>query len=170
MVHLQAIMKTMYNRQPEQMTATRAVKIGLLVIGALLVCYAISRFIPVLRGPRIMHLSTTITDEAKPGFVTVQGITKNTESLTMNDAPVVPAIDGGFEVTLVVPWGYNVFTFTAVDKFDKVSSKTITLYVDEPPDVARITTPISPVQDPPDETDDGDNETNEEAETLSNVT
>lgn len=152
------------------MTATRAVKIGLLVIGALLVCYAISRFIPVLRGPRIMHLSTIIADEAKPGFITVQGITKNTESLTMNDAPIVPAIDGGFEVTLVAPWGYNVFTFTAVDKFDKVSSKTITLYVDEPPDAARITTPISPAQDPPNAQDGETESTDTKDETLSNVT
>lgn len=108
--------------------------------------YIITRFTPVIKGPSLFAITITPVDEENPALVRVQGITKNTESLFVNDYPVVPATDGGFTYMLVTQPGYTTVKIEARDRFDHRKVKNIPLYTDEPLDEYDILPISSPTE------------------------
>jgi hypothetical protein len=101
----------------------------------------------IITGPSLVTFVATSDSEEYPGFIHIQGVTKNTETLLINDYPVAPAVDGGFEYTYVAQPGYSTVTLQAFDKFNNETTETISLYTDEPPDQTRITSTSQPIED-----------------------
>ncbi len=133
----------------------RALVIGLVL---LLSWYVISRFVRVVSGPSIVMFTATNIDEEYPAFIQLQGVTKNTKSLLVNDYPVAPATDGGFEYLFVAQPGVSTVTLTAFDKFDNQATKTLDLHTDEPPDNTRPTFTSQSTSDPDVESEESQQE------------
>ena len=135
--------KQLHRIQSERLI--RAILIGL----ALLLCwYIVSRFVRVVSGPSIVTFVATATDEDYPAFIELQGITKNTETLLINDYPFVPAVDGGFNYLFVTQPGYSEIKLQAFDQFSNEVTEILTLYIDEPPDSTEVTsTPLQNTED-----------------------
>lgn len=142
------------------MSSKQVIKILFVGLALLLCWYIVSRFVRIISGPSIITYTATSIDEEYPGFLKLQGITKNVKTFLINDYPVVPAVDGGFEYTFIAQPGYSVIEFQAFDKFDNHVTETLTLYTDEPPDNNRITPTSQP--------EDTDVESEESQETNNN--
>jgi len=138
----------MKNRSLTKNQSKRIIRILIICLALLLTWYIASRFMRLVSGPSLVTFIATSSDEEYPAFLNIQGITKNTETLLVNNYPVVPAVDGGFEYTYIAQPGYSTITLQAFDKFDNQTTKTLSLYTDEPPDSTEVnTTPSLPTED-----------------------
>ncbi len=137
----------MRSNQLNRRQSERLIRFILVVLAILLCWYIVSRFVRVVSGPSIVTFVATAIDEEYPAFVQLQGITKNTETLLINDYPVVPAVDGGFDYLFVAQPGYSKIKLQAFDKFDNQIIKTLALHTDEPPDSIAITSQPKPIED-----------------------
>lgn len=137
----------MKHRTLTNVGSQRIVRIIIVGVIILLSWYVISRFMRIITGPSLVTFVATSDSEEYPGFIHIQGVTKNTETLLINDYPIVPAVDGGFEYTYVAQPGYSTVTLQAFDKFNNETTETISLYTDEPPDQTRITSTSQSIED-----------------------
>ncbi len=142
--------KTYMKMRSKQLTRSqseRLMRVLIVIVFLLLAWYIVSRFVRIVSGPSIVTFVATQTDEDRPAFVKIQGVTKNTETLLINNYPVAPATDGGFEYLFIAQPGVSTIELTAFDKFDNQITKTLTLYTDEPPDSTVITSQPKPPED-----------------------
>ena len=150
----------MTNKQLTYTQSKRLIKGVVVILVALLCWYVVSRFIRVISGPSLVTFTATSLDSDYPALMQIQGVTKNTETLFINEYPVVPAVDGGFNYTFVAPPGYSLMKFTAYDKFNNTVTETLALHVDEPPDAITITSQPKPTVDTDVESEESQQETN----------
>ncbi len=129
----------MKSKQLTRSQSERLIRVLIVIVFLLLVWYIISRFVRLVSGPSIITFVATQTDEDYPAFVKIQGVTKNTETLLIDNYPVAPATDGGFEYLFVTQPGISTIELTAFDKFNNQTTEILTLYTDEPPDNTVIT-------------------------------
>ena len=154
------MMRMMKNRQLTRAQSQRIIRVVIVGIVILLSWYIISRFMRVVSGPSLVTFVATSNEADYPGFIQIQGITKNTETLLINNYPVAPAVDGGFEYTYIAQPGYSTVTLQAFDKFNNETTETLTLYTDEPPDSIHITSTPQPTEDTDVESEESQEATN----------
>lgn len=99
------------------------------VVLVILIGYGLYEALPILEGPRI-SLTSPINGQSFPGgIVPISGISRHTQDLTFNGAPLLIDQKGAFATTLVLPPGGAILTFTATDRFGKSQTVRRTIYV-----------------------------------------
>lgn len=104
----------------------RSIVAGLLL---LLVLYGGFKAAPLLLGPRIDLVSPTENQVFPDGMVLVQGVARNTESLTLDGAPLLIDEKGAFSTTLVLPSGGAILEISVTDRFGRTHSLERSVYV-----------------------------------------
>jgi hypothetical protein len=74
---------------------------------------------PLLRGPEIHVTSPTKNETDTGGLVTISGIADHTETLMLNDAPLLMDEMGAFSEELLLPQGSAILSLTAYDRFGR---------------------------------------------------
>ncbi len=90
--------------------------------------YGLMEAIPLLRGPQITFSSPTEYSTSTDGFVTLSGIAKNTETLTLNGHILLIDESGHFNTQLLFPTGGSVLVLNATDRFGRNITEKRTIY------------------------------------------
>jgi len=117
-----------------------------LIIALCIIWFIASRFSAIARGPSLVSY-TLLPDPDTPALISMQGVVKHVARLTINGYPVIPAVDDGFEYTLLAPAGYSLVTIFGEDKFGKTFTKKLSIYTDEPPDQTSIVSPTPSIEE-----------------------
>ncbi|MBU1091585.1 hypothetical protein KKA27_01865 [Patescibacteria group bacterium] len=78
-----------------------------------------------LLGPQIAVRSPENGETLSKSIVFVNGSAVNTDSLLLNDRPIITDSFGNFEEQLILTKGYNIIELTAKDKFGRKVNKKI---------------------------------------------
>lgn len=95
---------------------------GTLIVLLLLAGYGVFKGFPLIAGPEITLSSPLEGQTFEDGFVNVTGVSKHTENLSLNGAPLLIDASGHFSTTLVLPHGGAILSLTATDRFGKSES------------------------------------------------
>jgi len=99
------------------------------VLLLLLVLYGGFKAAPLLLGPRIDLTSPAENQVFPDGMVLVQGVARNTESLTLDGAPLLIDKEGAFSTTLVLPSGGAILEVSVTDRFGRTHTLERSVYV-----------------------------------------
>jgi hypothetical protein len=95
----------------------KAITIGLFLF--LLIGYGIFEIWNYATGPKIIvHFPTNGTAVAE-SLITINGGSKNTKLITLNNRPIVIDRDGNFSEKILLAYGYNELVLKAEDRFGK---------------------------------------------------
>lgn len=70
-------------------------------------------------GPQITLISPTDGLAVSESLITIEGRTKNTKVITLNDRPIVVSEIGNFSEQVLLSYGYNILILKAEDRFGK---------------------------------------------------
>ena len=96
---------------------------------AVLLIYGLIEAYPLLIGPEIILSSPTEGTTSPTGFVTVSGVAKHTEGLTVNGGPLLIDEKGNFSKELLFPSGASILSLTARDRFGRTVTEERAVYV-----------------------------------------
>lgn len=119
------------SKQPRMVITPRvivAASIAVVVIGGFSYLYGqIGRFAAV---PRLV-VTTPASDENTPGnSISVSGFTDEDAKLTINGQPILVSDKGEFQEEVLLQSGVNTITVSAVNRFNKETSKTVNIKSD----------------------------------------
>jgi hypothetical protein len=103
-----------------------------LVVGVVLIllaAYGVFRALPLIEGPQITLTSPKEGENFPGGFVAISGISRHTQNLSLDGAPLLIDPKGRFSTTLVLPAGSAILTLTATDRFGKSETIERTIYI-----------------------------------------
>lgn len=95
---------------------------------ALLAGYGAMKAYPLIRGPEISINSPAAYASFSGGLVSISGRALHTETLYLNEAPLLIDEEGAFSEEFLLPKGGAVLTFTAIDRFGRKETKTRVVY------------------------------------------
>ncbi len=100
---------------------------GVLLVGL----FAISRIIPIIRGPELHINSLANTSEVSNPVIALSGSASDTKSLAMNGTPVALSPTGTFSQTVLLHPGYNTITFDSTDKLGRAKKESFAFLLKE---------------------------------------
>lgn len=106
-----------------------ALRIGIAFLLTLLLIYGVVKALPLLTGPSIRIDSPVAYQAFSDGFVQIQGTARHTETLTLNDGPLLIDESGHFATSLVLPHGSAILSLTATDRFGRSRLERRTVFV-----------------------------------------
>ncbi len=99
------------------------------VVLVLLFLYGGWKATPLLVGPTLSLVSPVPGQVFADGMVTISGVAHNTETLTLNGAPLLIDRAGAFTTTLDLPPGGAILSLTVTDRFGRTRSIDRSVYV-----------------------------------------
>lgn len=105
------------------------IRIAIAIVLALLVLYGLKEGYPLLSGPSLSIESPTNYASAVEGAVTVSGVARHTETLTLNGGILLIDEKGRFSTSLTLPQGGAILSLTATDRFGRSVTKQRTVYI-----------------------------------------
>lgn len=99
-------------------------RIGVFIVGVLIVGYGIFEAHNLLLGPQIT-LAAPEYAVATHALVSVEGTAANTSWLALSGRPIHTDEQGNFSEKLLVPVGYSILKLEAKDRFGRQSEKFI---------------------------------------------
>jgi hypothetical protein len=99
------------------------------VLLALLLAYGGVKAYPLIRGPELSITSPLAYESIPGGLVRILGKALHTETLYVNNAPLLIDEEGSFSLDLLLPKGGATLTFTAVDRFGRQETKIRSVYI-----------------------------------------
>jgi hypothetical protein len=106
--------------------STRTILLGLLI---LVVLYGGWKAFPLLRGPSLTIESPAPYASLPDGYVVIRGTARHTNSLTLNNGPLLIDENGRFSKVLLLPPGGAILTLTAADRFGRQVTRERTVYI-----------------------------------------
>lgn len=94
-----------------------------------LVAYGALEALPLLTGPKLTIESPVRYSNGVEGFVSIQGLAKHTETLTLNGGPLLFDENDRFSQTLLLPRGSAILTLTATDRFGRSVTERRTVFI-----------------------------------------
>ncbi len=94
--------------------------IGAIIVGCLIVLYALFQARHVLLGPQI-SLSEEIPAMVATSSIIVRGMAENIISIRLNGRPIFTTDEGVFEEVVILPPGYTIVTIEAEDRYGSVT-------------------------------------------------
>ena len=85
-----------------------------------------------LRGPQITVTSPQNGEVFRSASVIIEGTTRNTTSISLNDGAIYVDSKGNFKEKLLLLPGYNILSIKAEDRFGKKTERTLELVYKEP--------------------------------------
>ncbi|MBU0750061.1 hypothetical protein KKH15_00920 [Patescibacteria group bacterium] len=99
-----------------------AVLIGLIGYGAM-------EALPLLTGPRLTLESPLAYSTSDSGLISISGSARRTETLTLNDGPLLFDENDRFYQDLLLPQGSAILTLTATDRFGRSVTERRTVFI-----------------------------------------
>lgn len=94
-----------------------------------LVSYGLLEAYPLFSGPHIALSSPAQHESIENGIVVVSGKATHTETLFLNDAPLLMDETGSFSRELLLPRGGAILSVTAYDRFGRSVETRRTVYI-----------------------------------------
>ena len=101
----------------------------LAVVLLALVAYGALEAFPLLSGPKLTIESPTSYATGTDGFISIQGLAKHTETLTLNGGPLLFDEHDRFSQDLLLPRGSAILTLTATDRFGRSVTERRTVFI-----------------------------------------
>lgn len=101
----------------------------LAVVLVALVGYALLEAVPLLSGPSLTIETPAPYVTGAEGFVTISGTAKYTETLSLNQGPLLIDEKDRFATTLLLPRGSAILTLTATDRFGRSVTERRTVFI-----------------------------------------
>ncbi len=103
---------------------------GILAVVLLaLVAYGALEAFPLLSGPKLTIESPLPYTSGTEGFVSIEGLAKHTETLTLNGGSLLFDENDRFSQTLLLPRGSAILTLTATDRFGRSVTERRTVFI-----------------------------------------
>ncbi|MDB5264884.1 MAG: hypothetical protein JWN64_455 [Parcubacteria group bacterium] len=102
---------------------------GIAIVLLLLLIYGFHEAIPLLSGPSLSIESPEAYGATASSSVTIAGVAKRTETLTLNDGPILIDESGRFSTSLVLPAGNAILSLTATDRFGRARTERRTIFI-----------------------------------------
>jgi hypothetical protein len=94
-----------------------------------LVLYGGWKAAPLLSGPTLSLTSPSEGQSFPGGVVTISGVARHTEKMTLNGAPLLIDSNGSFATTLDLPSGGAILAVTVTDRFGRDKTVRRSVYV-----------------------------------------
>lgn len=98
------------------------------IVLALLATYGFIKGYPLLSGPDIVIYSPAPYASIEGGELTLTGISRRTETLTLNGGVLLIDGAGNFSTSLTLPSGGAILSLTARDRFGRSVTEQLTVY------------------------------------------
>lgn len=99
----------------------------IIVIAAGLVGYAAFQAEALFLGPRLIVDSPISGMSTSTSLVTIEGRASNISYLTLNGNKIFTDEQGKFKERILLSYGYNIITVSAIDRFERSVTKSLQL-------------------------------------------
>lgn len=103
----------------------KTIIVSLFVI--ILIGYGIFEVWNYMTGPQIYITSPADGLAVSESLISIEGQTKNSKIITLNDRPIVVDEVGRFKESILLSYGYNVLILKAEDRFGKKTEQKLQL-------------------------------------------
>lgn len=99
------------------------------VVLLILAFYGLWKATPLFTGP-VLTLTSPMEGQSFPdGSVSIQGVARHTEKLTLNGAPLLIDNKGAFSTSLALPSGGAILSLTVTDRFGRTHTEQRSVFV-----------------------------------------
>lgn len=105
------------------------IRYAIIVVLVLVFLYGLVKALPLLEGPTIMLVSPVDGQTFGDGEVSIRGVARYTDTLTLDGGPLLIDESGNFSTSLLLPHGNAILSLTATDRFGRSRTERRTILV-----------------------------------------